>query len=190
MELIVSKITGYCIKNNIITVENEAWLKYGIEKRLSTFIGTIPFTILAIYLTNIPAALSFLVAFKLLRQKISGYHSKTVLGCMCVSLLFELLFLGVIYQCLDLEASMGVDIICCMIVFSLAPYDHPNMNFSEEEILVLRQNARKAVLMLSILTLICYCNTLSSIAKGLTTGIAMAAFMLCLAYYIDWRNNQ
>lgn len=31
---------------------------------------------------------------------------------------------------------------------------------------------------------------LTSIAKGVASGIAMAAFSLCLAYIIDWRKTH
>lgn len=190
MESLAEKITEYCVYKEIISIEEKAWLKYGIEKRLSTSIGTIPLTILALYLTNIPATVSFLFAFKQLRQRVNGYHSKTEIGCLCISLLLEFLFLSVIYQHINLTTSLGVNVICSSLIFTLAPYDHPNMNFSKAELFILRKSSKKAAVLITLLSMISYLISLSSIAKGLTTGMAMAAFMLCLAYYTDWRKTK
>lgn len=68
MEALAFRITGFCIRNHLAEQEDEPWLRYGIEKRISTFINIIPFIILAVYLTNLPAALSFLFAFRALRK--------------------------------------------------------------------------------------------------------------------------
>ena len=63
------------------------------------------------------------------------------------------------------------------------------MNFSEEEILALRYSSKKRIMLTTLLALMCDFLNYTAVARGLTTGTAMAAFMLCLAYYIDWRKS-
>lgn len=190
MEALASRITGFCIRNHLAEQDDEPWLRYGIEKRISTFINIIPFILLAVYLTNLPAALSFLFAFRALRKSSSGYHAKTALGCACSSLLFEMLFLGGLYQHLSSRSFFWVNLICGFIVLFLAPYNHPNMHFSKDEMLALKQRARRSVTVLILLSLASNFVGFPSIAMGITTGIAMAASLLCLAYTIDWRISK
>ncbi len=101
MKNLSNAISAYCIQHTIIDAKDEAWLRYGIEKRLSTAVIMFPFFLLSWILTDLPSSLSFLLAFKLLRGKASGYHTNTVMGCFIVSLSLEILFLTGLYPMLS-----------------------------------------------------------------------------------------
>ena len=45
------------------------------------------------------------------------------------------------------------------------------------------------IMLTTLLVLACNFLNFAAVAKGLTTGTAMAAFMLCLAYFIEWRKS-
>lgn len=182
-------ISAYCIQHTIIDSKDEEWLRYGVEKRLSTIVIMFPFFILSLILTDLPSSLSFLIAFKLLRGKANGYHANTVIGCFIVSLFLEFLFLAGLYPMLSCKTALLCNFFSSMAIFILAPYDHPNMGFSEEEKEALRQSSQITVITLSLTSKLCFDLGLFSIANGLTTGIAMAGFSLCLAYINDWRKK-
>lgn len=190
MKNLSNAIFAYCIQHTIIDSKDEAWLRYGIEKRLSTAVIMFPFFILSWILTDLPSSLSFLLAFKLLRVKASGYHTNTVMGCFIISLSLEILFLTGLYPMLSFEIVLACNLFSCVTVFILAPYNHPNMGLSPEEKNALRLTSQKTVLSLSLVSTTCYALGALSVAKGLTTGVAMAAFSLCLAYINDWRKQK
>lgn len=187
---ISNAISTYCVQRKIIDPNDEVWLRYGIEKRLSTTVILFPFLILSFILTDFFSGLSFLIAFKLIRGKASGYHSNTLLHCFLVSLVLELLFLIVLYPKLLAENITICNLINCLVVFTLAPYNHPNMRLSQKEISALRHESQKAVVLLSIISATFSILGLLPIAKGLVTGVAMASFSLCLAYINDWRKKK
>lgn len=182
MGICIGEIIELCLRKGIITEEQVPWFRYGLEKRIYTVIGLIPFVIIAILLTNLATALSFIGAFYALRSRTSGYHAPTLGRCMLISLAAELLFLLVLYPCLTLTCAVIVSAICVVFILIAAPYNHPNMHLSKEEIYALKHSVRRRSIVLLVLICILSYAQLADIAKGLTTGIAMAAGMLCLAY--------
>lgn len=189
MTYFISKLSAICVKKDLVDSEDVPWLEYGIETRITTAITMVPFMLLAVRLSDLPTALAFLVAFKFLRTRTSGYHANSVLGCISVSFILEFLFMGVFLQQLNLVIFYISNGVSLTLIFLLAPFIHPNMNFSEEEILALRYSARRRVMLTTLLVLACNFLNFAAVAKGLTTGTAMAAFMLCLAYFIEWRKS-
>lgn len=187
MAVLVEKIVSYCIRNDVISASDEIWFRYGIEKRMSTLLGMIPITILAVYLSSFPAAVSFLTSFFLLRRRTSGYHAKTPVGCLCTSILLESLFFLGLYPRLNAVLMTICGGLSVVVIFFLAPYNHPNMHFTNNELLALRFRGRIVTLMLLSVATACWNVQLLAIARGLMIGITMAAFSLCLVYFIDWR---
>lgn len=190
MKFIVDTLVAFCVKNSLIDPEMKDWLRYGFEKRLSTFIVLIPFFILAVLLSAPSTALSFFVSFFSLKRCTNGFHANTIWGCLFASLLFEYLFLGVICPILNSHNAVWINIVCGIIVILLAPYNHPNIHLSKEESYILRRISRRTILLLILAVAICFLAEAVGIAKGLTAGIAMAAFLLCLAYISEWRNQN
>ncbi len=187
MAELTGKIVTYCIQNDFVAASDEAWLRYGIEKRLSMLLGFVPVTAVAVFLSSPPAAVGFLVSFYLLRRKTSGYHAKTAIGCLCTSIFLEFLFFRLMYPCLDGTWMMIVGGISTLIIFRLAPYNHPGMNFTREELRVLQFHGRGTTVALLSVAFLFWGTGLRDAARGLTVGTAMTAFALCLAYFHDWR---
>lgn len=184
MTSFISKLSAICVENNIINEADVPWLEYGIETRITAIIGLVPFTILAIKLSDIPTTLAFLATFNFLRKRVGGYHANSVLGCMLLSLFLEVLFLGAFLPKLNMVVFFISNGVSLAIIYFMAPYVHPNMNFSKDEIYALHNSAKRRVMQITVFTLACYFFNFSSIAKGLTAGTAMTAFMLCLAYFL------
>lgn len=189
MDFIVDKVANYCICNEYIVASQKDWLKYGVEKRLSTLFVLIPFTILALWFLTPLAALSFFSGFFLLKRFTNGYHAKSLCGCLFKSLLCECFFLTIIYHHLNIFSMIGLNFASIATVWFLAPYNHPNMHFTVEEVCTLRKRSRHTIVLLTCVIVFCTIAGVSEIAKGLTTGISMVAFLLCLAYITDWREH-
>ena len=179
MKFCIDWFIGYCLKNDIISEHQTPWLQYGMEKRLSTIIGFIPFSPLAALLSDWGSAFWFIGGFCTLRNWINGYHAKTQWGCILASLGTELLFLVGLYPILTPLYAIILGLVCIVILLLAPPYNHPNIHLSHDEINVLKVcNRHRVILMSGILTISCIAQ-LDSIVKGLTTGIAMATYMLC-----------
>lgn len=89
--------------------------------------------------------------------------------------------------------SVGIllfDFLCFVSIYFLAPYNHPGLHLTSEERNALVCASRRTTIILILGDLICTYGGLASIAKGIASGIAMAAFSLCLAYIADWRKTH
>lgn len=188
MQRIVYKIIEYCVNQEIISSKDIPWFQYNLEKAISTILVGIPFFIIGFAISSIPCAISFFITYFYVRKYIGGYHAKTVQGCVAFSLLTELVFLGVLPHLLNTPVSLGVLGISIFTVLKLAPYNHPNMHLSPEEILICKKSARIRIYVATLVNVIAYLAEARDIAEGCTASIAMAAALLCLGYIHDWRN--
>lgn len=185
----IDKIVRYCHKNGYISENQVPWLRYSIEKRFSSIFGIIPFAFLALLLSDFWCALFFIFSFCFLRGRINGFHAKTLIGCLCISLATELFFFLVIYPLLNPTIALAILLPCLVTLLLGAPYNHPNMHYSMDEVLALKISIRHRAIILTAVFLLALSMHASSSLRGLTLGIAMAAFMLCLAYISDWRKS-
>ncbi len=190
VDVLTEKIVSYCMQHNVISASDEAWFRYGIKKRLTSVLCMIPLVALAVFLSDIPTAVSFYASFLLLRERTSGYHARTPTGCLSTSVLMELLFFLGMYPHLDTVLIIVSSGLSTVVIFFLAPYAHPNMCFAHEELLALRFAGRTTALIFLVATMVCQFSGLHSVSKGLAIGITMTAFALCLAYFIDWRDKN
>ena len=157
---------------------------------MSTIIVAIPFFLVAVILSDICTAMAFYVSFYCLRTRINGYHAKTVWACFVTSLLSELLFLGVICPLINTIGAISLALFSLINILILAPYNHPSMHLSNEEVTACRNSSRIRSISIMACILATYLINFSTIAKGLSLGLAMAACLLCLAYIDEWRKNN
>lgn len=190
MEAIVEKLVSYCITNGYVDSNNEDWLRYGIEVRLVTMYVLIPFFVLACFLVGPLCAIPFFASFFFLKRFTGGYHAKSPHGCLFISLLLEVVFLAIIHPRLNSVGILLIDFLCFISIFLLAPYNHPGLHLTTKERNALVCASRRTAIILILGNLLCMYGGLTSISKGIASGIAMAAFSLCLAYIIDWRKTH
>lgn len=186
----LDKLTSYCVQNGIVREEDADWFKYGLEKRLSTVFIAFPFFLLAVVLSNIFTAIFFFGSFYTLRSKTNGFHARSILGCISLSLLTEVVFFLVIYPQLKPITNCIICLVCSIAIMTLAPFNHPSMSYSEKERQACRSHSRKITCILLILVLVAILLEFNKISAGITLGIAMTTFMLCLAYILEWRKLQ
>lgn len=189
MEKVTDAITAYCMDRGIIDPADELWFHYGLEKRIMSTLCMTLMTVLAAFLSNIPTAIAYLIGYQLLRERTSGYHAKTPAKCLCLSVLMELLFLGGLYPRLCFAVIVFCNVLSVIGIFFLAPYNHPNMHLSEKEVLALRFSGRILATTMILIAVLCWVAGLRSIACGLTIAVTMTAFLLCAAYFFDWRKS-
>lgn len=189
MSSLIDRLANYCLANGVVTEEDVPWFKYGLEKRASTLVVALPFFVLSVILSNIYTALAFYFCFYILRSRINGYHAKTLTACCLLSLLYVALFLGLVYPVLNQMAAYFFAAIGTVLIYFLAPFNHPNMNLSQKEIKVSRTSSRIRSGCMLCITIIAGGVGAIRIAKGISLGIAMAAYLLCLAYILNGGTN-
>ena len=190
MHSLVVRFAQRCVEKQIIENKHVDWFVYGLEKRFSTLMLSIPFVILAIAISNLPCAISFFISFFVLREYIGGFHANTVWGCLIISLLSESALFFLVYPFLSPIAVACITIVSIVYIYIRSPYNHPNMHLTDKEITACRKKGRiRAFVISSVITFTCILG-LDEIAKGLTLGIALTTAMLCLGYIYDRRISK
>lgn len=188
---VTSWITEYFIRHNWLETDDAPWFRYGLEKRLSTTIIFIPFLGIAIYLSNFWIALSFFFSFFYLRKYINGFHAPTVQACFISTIVLEVVFLRFIFPYLSHHSilSLAIYLISLSIIVFLAPYKDPHLMLTEHEYQACRKTAMRRVWVVSVMIIFAWILNLQEVAHAMTTGIALAALLLCLAYIIKGRTS-
>lgn len=178
----VDMVVQKCVKEEYITQEDAPWLHYAIEKKLSSILISIPFLTFGIFLSKPGVAVAFYTGFCFLRERTSGIHAKTIAGCFVLSLLFEYLFLGILFWRLRIGWIIFLAVISSVVIYLYAPYNHPNMGFSTKERRICSHKAKIRLLIIIVLSVLFFLLGQHTIASGLCLSIAMAAFLLVFAY--------
>lgn len=185
MGKIIDKIVERCIEKQIIDSEDSEWFRYGLEKRIVTVFVGIPFLLLAILLTDIWGAIGFMGSFFLLRSKINGYHAKTPLQCMIASVLLEFMFLSLVYPHVSIFSTLLIMAVSVIVIFFLAPFNDPSIHLDSREVTLCKNSARIRIIILFILAGVAIALNMDGVAKGITSGSAMAVLLLCSAYVFE-----
>ncbi len=187
MSKLSERFALYCVQQGIIQKEQLPWFIYGLAKRLSSFLVSIPFFIISLYCTSLECTFSFFAAFYLLRRRTNGYHAQSACACLCISLLLEILLLSIVNSLFSGYFFLFCVTSSIVLICKLAPFNHPNMNYTEDEIAACRSSAHLYTYILTFLSSVTYVTGLHELAKGLVLGITMTAVLLCMAYIIEWR---
>lgn len=187
MNSLLDWFTNYCINTQLISKDNEALFRYSLEKRLCTLVVLIPFAIIAVYLSGVWTALLYIISFFYLRSHTNGYHAKTHFRCFVGSLLLELFFLMVVEPMLNEICVLVLVSITTIVVFALAPYNHPMMNLDDNEYIACKRAARIRCILLAVAAYTCILCGLYEIAKGISLGCTMTSTLLILANITERR---
>lgn len=184
--MIVDALSKFCIRHGIITSEELPVFRYCIEKRFYSAVVFLPLLLLGTIWTNFATTFAFLCAFTYLRSTTNGLHAKKPLFCFICSLLIEYLLFKYAIPLLTKTNVIITLFMSALAVFLLAPYNHPNMNLTQEEIVACRSASRIRLVQLFLVLLILSFFSWRDIVIGPFLGIALASVLLILAYIINW----
>lgn len=125
-----------CINRNWIEPEYKAWCVYALEKRICTGIF---FTIVLCWMlfTNLYVeTISFLAPFYLLRRRFGGWHAKTAIQCLFISMGFIVLgtFVGSLLINNTHAPIIFADTAIILFAIMLNPAYPPQLHFGREEV--------------------------------------------------------
>ena len=181
----IENLKNYCVLNDIISENDADWFQYGIERRLTNILIGCPFFILALILTNISTSVMFFFSFYFLRCRINGFHAKSVCGCLLISLLCESFFLSFFYNTLMPDFLFFINFVCIALIFQFAPFKDSSFALTYSEYKVIKKSSRIRAVAMAVTACGFSLLGMYEAAKGITIGIAMAAFLLGLAYILN-----
>ena len=138
----IDTLVGICIQKGYVSQDEAPWLRYALERRIVSLTAFGVLLIIGLFITTPATLLAFLITFYTLRSRTNGYHAKSVGGCLFYSILGEVFYLRIlpdvwndVFAFIALAASI-------MLIWFFAPYNHPNMDLSPEEVIACAKSAK------------------------------------------------
>lgn len=123
---------------------------------MTTILVSVPMLIIGTLVSTPAMSIAFYISFCSLRTRTNGLHAKTLAGCLILSIISEIFFLGILPCILDDTVTISLLIVSTISIAVLAPYNHPNMALSAEESMACAKSAKKRLLILILLLIIIY----------------------------------
>ncbi len=184
MKYLISILVDISVKRNIIPPSDGPWLQYCLEKWISTILGMgLLLTVGLLLYPPIPT-LIFIASFLFLRQRTNGFHMKTMLGCLAVSLALELGMMGLVYPVLTLPSAATVLVISASLAFALSPFRHPDVPMTDREFSANDIGSKVRLLIVVVLAGISIWVNWLDCLYGITLGVALDTASLALAHIL------
>lgn len=186
----IARFTEYCVRRDIISSCDAEWFSYGLVYRWSKVITICILFPIGCWLSTFSTSFSFYVSFILLRKRTNGYHAKTFVGCFLFSLCCEFVLFLLISPRLSNISVLLVFIVSAIVIFFLAPYDHPNLHMTKEELAASGHLAKQNVLVLILAAVLTWKLGFLDLAQGIALGFGYTAFLLIVAYATKWKYRK
>lgn len=136
-------------------------------------------------------AISFVLSFYFLRQRIGGFHASSLLCCLITSLSLETLFCGLL-PCMITRGSRYLIVSLSLFYMILTgPNIGKEMHLTEGEFQATTLYSKIRIIAVSLIYIIATLfEKTQDIANGLSLGILMSAFSLALANIISKRRSK
>lgn len=128
MNLIATHLAKRFLKRELIAEESLEWCIYGIEKRLSMFTTWTLLILLGSYCFGFRRTISFAVCFVALRKYSNGYHAKTYIHCLLLSLILQSVSM-ILIKALPTKFFGFVWIFSDFVILKIAPVNN-NQSFN------------------------------------------------------------
>lgn len=183
--MFVSALSNFCIRHGLIQADDLPMLRYCIEKRFYSAVVFLPLFVLGCIWTNLVTTVAFLGAFSYLRSTTNGFHAESPATCFICSVLIEFVLFVYILPHITTGIAIITLIISTVIIFAMAPFNHPNMGMTAKEICACRKLSKRRLIFLFLVFLISLALSWTDATAGLILGIALVAVLLCLAYIFN-----
>ena len=142
---VAKKITNFFINNSIINDSDREIYEYSYEVMISQTVYILIMILISLIFGSILESLVFFIGFFICRKFSGGYHASTYTKCHMLFAINQIAFLLLLRfiktEYFGLISILSI-IISIIIIFAVAPIDHPNKPFNEYEFLKYKKRSR------------------------------------------------
>ena len=174
MNLIATHLAKRFLKRELIAEESLEWCIYGIEKRLSMFTTWTLLILLGSYCFGFRRTISFAVCFVTLRKYSNGYHAKTYIHCLLLSLILQSVSM-ILIKALPTKFFGFVWIFSDFVILKIAPVNNNQLHLTQSELSALKERIPYVLFFVNLTCIILRSppieKTLSNELEGLTAAM-------------------
>ena len=145
MEQIANRLTHRLLCGGYIEADQLEWCRYAVMRRCMGALSFLVMVLAGALLVDWRAAVLFTAAFRFLRIRTGGYHAKTPMRCLLVSLCMQLCSLFAARQICGVWFYGALAILSVGLIVRLAPANNAALHLTPEEMAALRPAIRARV---------------------------------------------
>ena len=133
------RLTDFFISQCGLPETRRSWYIYTLQTRISMFLSTAGMMLLGCLVATPYQVICFLVGILSLRRRLGGYHAKTPLRCLFLSIGVSIFCLSIVNSLVQYSLSILIWILFISLsfaVFNSSPYSHPNCPLTPDELAV------------------------------------------------------
>ncbi len=136
------EVTNYLIRKKVIQIQDYDIYKYGLERLLNTCILLFFTIIFGVILKEIVSTIIFFFSFYILRSYTGGYHAKTQLRCLFLTVITIISVLSIMkFVILNKFIWIGLFIMSSLIIIIYSPMDTKNKPLDAIEKIIYRRKS-------------------------------------------------
>lgn len=134
-EHIASVLINSLCSDGLIEEKDKEIYHYSIQVLIEKIIGFSVIIILSIRWGMLLETILFLLCFSGIRKHTGGYHAKSFMGCLIISIGIYITYVKFIFQKLssNIDTNMILLVIATMLILAIGAVNHPNMDWSKKE---------------------------------------------------------
>lgn len=178
----IDAVVSMCIQRGYVSKDSAPWLRYALEKKIVSLMTFVPLVIIGSVITNPATAFTFITTVCVLRTRTNGFHAKSASRCIIYSMLAEVLFLKILPMVWNDVIAFAALTVAIVSIWLFAPYNHPNMDLSSEEVTACARSAKWRLSVLVLALVVLHFMQQWQLGEGILLGVVMTASTPMVAY--------
>lgn len=173
------KMTNRLMKRKVIKQEDYEIYLFGIEQMLVSLLDFMTCVIIGVVFGELLHTVLFIAAFVGLRSYAGGYHASTPLRCYLLTTGMVVVSVAILkYVSWNASMILGLLVIASVLILIFSPVATENKPIDEVEYVYFRRKARMALLVETIVVLICMIFRFELGAESIVWGMWVIAVAL------------
>lgn len=184
MNQVANRFTEYLIVNGIANEGKREEQIYGIEVLLGKILNYGTIILLACVNDNFIPIIFFMMTFFSLRGRTGGFHCRSSRSCYLGTIAIYFFISKIITPIILMNSFLvpGIIGISGIIIYVIAPVNHPNLEMNKDEIITCRSSSRWLALLISISIMVFFMLKIIPVSVSyMVSGMGMDAGLLIVA---------
>ena len=172
------------MSQDIIEANQEALCIYEVERRISTFMSFCILMVVGTWVSSPLPAFAFISTVLFLRARTSGYHARSYITCLMLSIVAESIILLLILPVMTLSVCVCLMVISYWVIWHFAPVNHMNLQLEQEELAVNKKASRLRLVIVSLIAVGLVLFSFDMIAYSVSLGTAFTSDLIVVAHIV------
>jgi accessory gene regulator B len=177
-------IVDFLIRKSYVKEGHKELYEYVVSIMLGKAITYISLLLIGLFIHKVIQMLVFVFTFTFLRESTGGYHASTWMKCYITSICVCTTICAWICEWMskNIYLEIGLIFLDAIVIFTLAPINHPNLHLNSTEFYLCRKTAqKKCMLLIGTIFVMAVLAIPQRYISVLVAALSTDSFSICIA---------